>query len=282
MKVYLETSINRYLEKVENVLLEQEVNNNLMLGLLERGRNNIGIYTDGIRLGIVEEDGQVIYAFMQTPPNKWILAKIDGIDQRVIPAIVQFLDRHKYPVPGVLGPEEQVEEFVKRWKNLSKKKAILHMKQLIYQLDKVKVTPNAEGKLILAIEKHLPIIREWLYHFGLQANMNISKPHADSMARNYIQNQSLFLWEVNNQIVSMANNSRRSRNGATINAVFTPDDQKRKGHATSVVAGLSQQLLDEGFRFCSLYTDTLNPTSNSIYRKIGYYDVGSSVEYYFE
>ncbi|OZU86959.1 GNAT family N-acetyltransferase, partial [Virgibacillus indicus] len=54
---------------------------------------------------------------------------------------------------------------------------------------------------------------------------------------------------------------------------------KKKGYATSTVAHLSQKILDEGFQFCSLYTDSTNPTSNSIYKKIGYYEAGSSIVY---
>ena len=56
--------------------MKHEATNNLMLGLLERGKNNIGIFTDGIHLGVVEENGEVVYAFMQTPPNKWILPRV--------------------------------------------------------------------------------------------------------------------------------------------------------------------------------------------------------------
>lgn len=282
MNVFLETSIKRYLERVESLLLKQEANNNLMLGLLERGKNNIGIFTDGIRLGIVEEKGEPIYAFMQTPPNKWILAKVDHLDEKVIPAVAHFLHKHKYPVPGVLGPRKQAEAFVQLWKSLTGKKAVLSMDQLIYQLDNVRVEPDANGEMIQALDEHLPMVRDWIYQFGKEAKMMITKPQADSAARNYIQHGTLYLWKTNNELVSMANNSRRTRHGATINAVFTPDEHKRKGYATNVVAALSQKLLDDGFQFCSLYTDQSNPTSNSIYKKIGYYEIGESVEYYFE
>jgi predicted GNAT family acetyltransferase len=36
------------------------------------------------------------------------------------------------------------------------------------------------------------------------------------------------------------------------------------------VAALSQLLLHRGFELCVLYTDLSNPTSNSIYTRIGY------------
>src|SRR5699024_8462530 len=90
------------------------------------------------------------------------------------------------------------------------------------------------------------------------------------------------LWLVDGHPVSMVNKARRMRNGATINAVFTPDEHKRKGYATNAVAALSQKLLDAGFVFCSLHTDLANPTSNNIYRKIGYYAAGTSIVYKFD
>lgn len=282
MKVFLESSIKRYLDRVEDLLLQQEVNNNLMLGLLERGRNNIGVFSDGIRLGIVEDNGEPVYAFMQTPPNKWILPNANCTDENCISAIVQFLYHHKYPVPGIIGPENLANEFIQLWTKKKGIKAELTMKQKVYQLDEVMINPNPSGTLIPASEEHLPIVRDWIYQFGQQANVAITKPQAISMAANHVQNQSLFLWVVNDEVVSMANNGRRTRNGATINGVFTPDHQKRKGYATNLVAALSQKLLDEGFKFCNLYTDMSNPTSNSIYQKIGYYVVGDSVEYMFD
>lgn len=45
---------------------------------------------------------------------------------------------------------------------------------------------------------------------------------------------------------------------------------RNKGYASSCVAQVSQIALNKGFTKCVLYTDLLNPTSNSIYQKIGY------------
>ena len=39
---------------------------------------------------------------------------------------------------------------------------------------------------------------------------------------------------------------------------------------TACTAAVSQYLLDEGRKFCFLYTDLANPTSNKIYQDIGY------------
>jgi hypothetical protein len=49
-----------------------------------------------------------------------------------------------------------------------------------------------------------------------------------------------------------------------------------------VTAGASQRALDQGVRFCFLYTDLANPTSNSIYQRIGYAPVCDVMDWTFE
>jgi predicted GNAT family acetyltransferase len=56
---------------------------------------------------------------------------------------------------------------------------------------------------------------------------------------------------------------------ARLGAVYTPPARRGQGGASLAVAALSQRLLDEGRAPC-LFTDLANPTSNSIYKKIGY------------
>ena len=57
--------------------------------------------------------------------------------------------------------------------------------------------------------------------------------------------------------------------------MYTPPELRGRGYATALTAELSQRLLDGrlfegGRRFCFLYTDLANPTSNAIYERIGY------------
>jgi hypothetical protein len=68
----------------------------------------------------------------------------------------------------------------------------------------------------------------------------------------------------------------------TVGGVYTPPELRNRGYATSCVAELSRNILQSGKEFCTLYTDLANPTSNSIYMKIGYKPVCDSVEYAFK
>jgi uncharacterized protein len=57
---------------------------------------------------------------------------------------------------------------------------------------------------------------------------------------------------------------------------------RNRGYAASCVATLTKLMLDSGKKFCCLYTDLANPTSNSIYQKIGYQPICDVQDWVFE
>ena len=67
-------------------------------------------------------------------------------------------------------------------------------------------------------------------------------------------------------------------NGSRIGPVYTPPARRGRGYASALVAAVSQARLDAGTRFCFLYTDLANPTSNRIYVALGYERDCDSVE----
>ena len=64
--------------------------------------------------------------------------------------------------------------------------------------------------------------------------------------------------------------TREMENICTIAVVYTPPYFRRKGYATACVAAVTKIGLEKGYKKCVLYTDLANPTSNSIYMKMGY------------
>ncbi|MFB4169855.1 GNAT family N-acetyltransferase [Virgibacillus sp. JSM 102003] len=281
MDVKFELSLANYKKSVEPLLMEREASNNLMLGILDRLASDSDSYKEGFHLGLVEQNGETIYAFLQTSTNNWILADVNHVHNKVIRKVAAFLHDTNVGVPGVLGPTEKVEVFKNEWEKLTQSQATIEMKQLIYQLDQVNEIPETKGQLHEAKPKDHPLVKKWLTQFGVAVSENISKEDADKIAQSFICNRTLYFWVVDGKPVSMVNRSRKTKNGATLNAVFTPDEYKRNGYATAAVAKLSEKLLKDGFQFCSLYTDLANSTSNSIYKKIGYYEVASSIVYTF-
>jgi predicted GNAT family acetyltransferase len=52
--------------------------------------------------------------------------------------------------------------------------------------------------------------------------------------------------------------------------VYTPPAFRRRGYGTAVTAHATANALAHGAEHVVLYTDLANPTSNSIYQKIGF------------
>ena len=97
-----------------------------------------------------------------------------------------------------------------------------------------------------------------------------------------IADRLLYLWDVGGVPVSLAGGTRPGVHCISVGPVYTPPEHRCRGYASACVAALSQHLLDAGWEFCTLFTDLANPTSNSIYQKIGYRPVCDFNEYLFE
>jgi predicted GNAT family acetyltransferase len=91
-----------------------------------------------------------------------------------------------------------------------------------------------------------------------------------AIAEERIAQRVIHLWNDAGRLVSMAAYAGRTPNGIRVNLVYTPPEHRGRGYASNLVAALTQKLLAEGRRFCFLYTDLANPTSNKIYYALGY------------
>jgi hypothetical protein len=108
------------------------------------------------------------------------------------------------------------------------------------------------------------------------------KKQAIEMAKRHIKNKALyFLINKDNEVLSMASNNRNTLNTACISHVYTPPKLRGRGHGSLITAMVSKRMLHSGKKYCNLFTNLENPTSNSIYQKIGYKLIGKSKHFNF-
>jgi predicted GNAT family acetyltransferase len=81
------------------------------------------------------------------------------------------------------------------------------------------------------------------------------------------------LWEHGGKAVAFAGVAGPTPSGIRIGPVYTPPEHRGHGYASNLVAAASQRQLDAGRRFCFLFTNLANPTSNRIYQLLGYVPV---------
>ena len=196
-------------------------------------------------------------------------------------ALTDYFLKEVIAVPGVVGPKSMAQQFANLWKNKTGKSVRLKMSQRIYACERVLAPVYSRGRLRPAIESDEALLVEWSAEFCRDAGIEDEIEYQKARIPNEIARQSLYVWD-NDQVVSMAIVLRETARGICVSLVYTPPHLRKQGYATSCVAALTQRMLDSGKRFCCLYTDLTNPTSNAIYQKIGYEPVCDSEDLVFE
>lgn len=265
---------------LSGIYLEQnESENNLPIGLAYRLAEDPYYYTSALPflLSILEQ-GRVVGVAVMTPPRKIILSKIDPDIQASVACLVGYLRGIDVRIPGVFGPAVEAQTFSDCWvKSGIDVSAKLNKRMRAFEARTVANLPLSPGEMRFAhIDDH-SLMARWIVGLSEAIGEPVSLESAKSRAEKLIKNQELYIWD-NGGPVSIAGVSRPMKNGTTIGLVYTPPEYRGKGYATSCVFLLTQKLLSDGYSFCSLYTDLSNPTSNSIYTKIGYVPVGDALE----
>ena len=157
--------------------------------------------------------------------------------------------------------------------------------QLIYQSTRVLPPTGVPGSVRNAKAADRPLLAAWLRGFVRDAmhGEDISDEEARSRVDVWLESPDAHvrLWQTDRP-VSMAVARGSTPNGIRVGGVYTPPEHRRRGFASACVAALSQELLEGGRRFCFLFTDARNATSNHIYRAIGYQQVSEVDEIDFE
>ena len=275
--------VREFIQSVETFLERNEVINNLLLGILFRLKKESKLTEQKSEpfFALVKHRQDIIFVMLMTPPHNMIIyGEGNNLDMAIDQSIL-FLRKEEILVPGIVGSREMATKFAFSWAQATGHVPIIKMEQMIYRLDEVNEIELSPGRLILAVQKDIDLVGNWIFEFSKVTLETVSLAEARKKAEFAIKESCVFLWE-DKIPVSMVSKARPTKNGIVISAVYTPLQFQKKGYATSCVSSLSKLLLSKGYKFCSLYTDLSNPTSNSIYKKIGYRPIVPSIVYSFQ
>ena len=274
-----------FLAEAEPLLLADEARHNLILGIAGTIRDAPELYP--LRsLWLVRSNDVVVAAALRTPPYNLILAR-----PRSREALAALAEAIHEDLPGVVGAEPEVHDFADRWSRQAGAPTETNMRQGIYALEQVEPTPAAPGSARVATRDDRELALQWWIEFGDEV-LHEGAPGRERAPQSVDHRLAsptggLLLWEDGGETVSLAGWGGPTPNGIRIGPVYTPPHLRGRGYATALTAELSQQLLDGrlfagGRRFCFLYTDLANPTSNAIYERIGYRRVAEAAEVLFD
>lgn len=288
MKFKLYTDVHEFYKDTYDVLMRHEAQNLIPLGNLIMGHEGEDKtdWRDPVHwfmATISDAQGIQLTAIMTPPHNITFYATDNIIKPEAIDCLIDGLKDRE--IPGVITEKSLAAYFAEAY---TLRKGITFrttMNQRIYELTAVNPDIQKVGCVRLLDKKDIHFFPYWAEAFNAAGSYGKTEMSIPQDAEPYlyrIASKKLHILEDNGIPVAMAGFTRVMQTAIGVAFVYTPPYERRKGYATSIVAQISQLALNKGFTKCVLYTDLANPTSNSIYQKIGYTPVCDSLQLKFE
>jgi predicted GNAT family acetyltransferase len=257
-------------------LLEgDELRHTVPLGVLSTLERDPFRYAEH-HLWLVEDGGTVVACALMTPPFHLLVA---GRDRAALEELVATVSSDGVQVPGVNGVAPEAEEFAACWARATGTATRLARSMRMYATAAVTPVSSAEGAMCAAGDADRELLAEWAHAFAYETGLQGGPSEiARAIDARVGADPGIMVWEVAGRAVTMAGASVSSPGIARVGPVYTPPEHRRRGYATSLVAAWTDELLGRGIRRCALFTDLANPTSNSIYKAVGYRPVADAVE----
>ncbi len=259
-------------------LMQREVENNVTIGLT---LNAMRGGSSRVQMWRVHDGGTVIGAAMLTPGRKLNLVTPA---EAIATALAERLLADGVALPGIRGEPAACQRFAEVWSQGCGQQAHMDMPQLLYRLDVVLPTTGVTGVMRKAYPVERAQLITWMDSFEEDA-FGTFRPGESERYIDILMEASdergIWVWDVGDRPVSMASVNRLTPHGAVVSGVYTPPEHRRNGYAGALTAAVSAHLLASGRRWCALYTDRNNLTSNKIYQRIGYTVVAEQEDWVF-
>jgi ribosomal protein S18 acetylase RimI-like enzyme len=268
-----------FLATAGDFLRAERARNTVLLTVSETARRNPGHYAGGSQpedigplYGWCTDDGAIVGAFLHTPPFPVLLSAMSP--QAAARLAATLAGR---PLAGVNGNEAAAEAFAAAWSERTGCETHLHLRTRLYRLGGlVWPDPAPDGAPRIPREGDAALLADWFEAFSAEVH---ELTGTDQMAavRDRLSYGGLTLWESGGRPVCVAGQTRQVAGMVRVGPVYTPPELRGRGYASAATAEVSRAALAAGAQEVLLYTDLLNPVSNSIYQRIGYREVEDRV-----
>jgi predicted GNAT family acetyltransferase len=230
---------------------------------------------DGPYFAWAAEGGEILGTALRTPPHPLLVSTMTRDTAHALAAAVLDIDPD---LPGVSGVEPAAGHFARAWREATGARAESRMGQILYVLEEVLAPSPPPGRARLAEQGERELLVEWAIAFAREAG--VEGGDAVQTIDRGLAHGRLFVWDDGGP-VAVVGRSPDVAGIVRVNFVYTPPEERGRGLASALTAQVSRLALEAGASRVMLYADRANPTSNSIYRAIGYRQAGDACEYAF-
>jgi GNAT superfamily N-acetyltransferase len=232
-------------------------------------------------MATLHDDDELVGVALRTPPWPVIVSGLPVDPELVDGFVTQWLDAG-LDFPGVSGPVENARAVADGWTRLTGGTTKVTLASRLFRLGEL-TPPVAAGRARVATGDDIEVLVTWWDDFAVEV-LGFQREHDDGSAaiRRMVDNgDTALLWEDGGRPVAWAMASAPIGGMSRVGPVYTPPSHRGHGYGSAVTAAVSQRARDAGAGDVVLFTDLANPTSNSIYRKIGFRPVYDSTELAF-
>jgi predicted GNAT family acetyltransferase len=256
----------------EPYLLSRPVEHNVVLTVLRR---RITDPTRG-RYWWIDDHGAVLGFAMQSPLS--FHCAITPMTTLATQALVDVMSDKAPDLPGVAGDAASAASFAGSWAERLRVPVAPVEAQRIYQLAALHAPDQVPGLFRPADDAD----RDTLVGHRIAFHADTGEPgELDAAAAVERSLRGCFVWEDGGVVVSSAIATVSEAGVVRVGVVYTPPEYRRHGYASALVAATSAWAREHDRADCILYTQLANPTSNAIYRAIGYEPVSEVLRYRF-
>jgi GNAT superfamily N-acetyltransferase len=208
-------------------------------------------------------------AFVWTPPRPLLL----GGAATLVAAedLAATLDG----VPGVNSTDAAARAFANAWCRRTGATARTGSRFRLYLLGDL-VPPAVPGRARLGTASDRDLLISWLIAFAADVDEPVGSPAETADAG--LRQRHYSFWEVDGEPFATAGVRQSAGGVVRVGPVYTPPGRRGRGYGSAVTAAVSAAARPHEV---VLFADLCNPTSNSIYRKIGYQPVEDRQIYEF-
>jgi len=264
------SNVDEFQNDVLDILLENEVLNNLPIGILLDGNREYA--SDWLMATVNNKNDEIeLIAICTKPFNLLVCKPQKSENEKAVEFLANQLKSIGFNPPGIIAPQNLAQGFARAY--CGNTGGNLHMTMVLMQLDKLAEYEKATGFCRMLNENDLSYTPKWELAFCIDCSIPVyTLAESHDRLKSRIGKNIHYIWE-DGKPVAQAVLGRNTPNSAAISWVYTPPEYRGKGYATSVVAELSKNILSSGKASCCLFADAANPASQAVYRKLGYYDV---------
>ncbi len=253
-------SAQEFLAAAQPWLLEAEAEQNLLLSTALVLATDDHPFGRPVYFAVVREAGRIVGCALGPPP--------DGLDVGCLPPgasklLVDSVAALRPDLPNVNGEPAAAVEFAEAWIARRGGGYRYQYRGRLFKLGALRQPPPPQGCLRPTGDEDRELVAAWANRYAKAVDTHVD---LTALFARMHRRRALFVWDDGGP-KSIVGESGATPHGTRINAVFTPEEFRRRGYATAAVAEVTRLALERGCKHCVLLAEA---GPDRIYERLGF------------